>query len=1244
MLQLAIKGMRGRKKDTRVLALVIALSFLFLTTGTILLSSFTETQERQRQSLYGSWQLLYGGEEENVLTALDRVPLDTGMTEVTIAGFDNSCGTVGVWNEELYALNGITLSEGRMPQNPGEIVLEKGQLGQFDQEIGVGSKIQLKFQVTQKSLRQQNRGTDPISIRGKEYPAAEIAATFGYGADEAYIQNLLRNLWTEELWNLTSGEFNDQGEENQRYWFPESMRMEIDQMPDETYLALIDGFINGMGEGSPADIWFMRQLLSDSIGYVLRVIYTGSQDGLVDWKLNTTFSYTYAKTEDSIEYAEDSDAILVRDAGVSQQDLYLWLNCEVVGIIETVSDRWDVGELSLPNCYITQDSLQAVLDKTQELNGRTDETRLYFDYGQEIDTLRFYSGADSASEFYQLLSRQEFSSLERIDEDEFNKQLSAFTKIENRGYAMEESDYAWARSELEKQGITENIRSLQWPGEYDCYRLEILQPGEDGVRYPVVCWAYRPILRVELENRETLEFPAQDAIVVIPGEIVYVEINGQRLVHERPAEGVRVNFQELLYGASVNGTQQAMKQMPGLEDAYTYNNSWVKINRYGFPMEGGLTESMGITIIGVLMAVTVCAVFQIFFTQLRRRTRKLTLLKSVGATNGQIMELLGLECLVLLSVGLILGDLLGFGLAAAVVHSLEGTMLYIDWPLLLAGQVCGILAVVTGMMIPSVRSARTPLVGRMEGKPRRHVKIREMKMQTWKRICLRDLRSNPGRTLGTGALCVFLVAMELACVFLGNASFDTYRQTVEWADKPDYTVSMNLAGSRRMIAGIDEALAVVEEVERVDFYRVARNAFVWSDGLEQSPVLTALKEAGGSKFFGRSNATAGVLSLPKGILEQEAYKTDVYGIDYDTDLFRRLEAAITVGAIDPEAYTQGKQAIVLCPVYCELSGEAGDNLDDRSMGAFLESSKTMALSLNAAQGESWSRDTSLKLGQSLVIGLDKPRIGEKEVVYSLEWNNPTVGAIIYYFPGQGVWPFADDPKSFTVIGSSQMLGKILPDGYVTKEPSEMTNLQTSIDWLGSDRLGEAHYSFYATEDSTPDTTLSPLFQVSRSMSMTLGNFRDSNQAVHDKALASCLLIGALAVAATIIVWMILNNTLASAQEQSRKRTGILQALGITQEEWYRAQSIQAVGYWLVSVAAANLLLVVLVLILGAVERAGQNLNLMALAMTILREDLQAYPWWLHGMACLLELPVLLIFHHRAAKIPLAYSPIENIRS
>ena len=140
------------------------------------------------------------------------------------------------------------------------------------------------------------------------------------------------------------------------------------------------------------------------------------------------------------------------------------------------------------------------------------------------------------------------------------------------------------------------------------------------------------------------------------------------------------------------------------------------------------------------------------------------------------------------------------------------------------------------------------------------------------------------------------------------------------------------------------------------------------------------------------------------------------------------------------------------------------------------------------------------------------------------------------------------------------------------------------------------------------------------------------------------MIGALALAATMIVWLILSNTLSSAQEQGRKRSGILQALGVTKGQFYGAQALQAVGYWIVTVIVSNLLLAALVILIGAIQRSDQSLSLINLISLILRDDLMQYPWILHWGLCLVELPILLIFHIWAARIPAKYSPIDNIRS
>ena len=203
---------------------------------------------------------------------------------------------------------------------------------------------------------------------------------------------------------------------------------------------------------------------------------------------------------------------------------------------------------------------------------------------------------------------------------------------------------------------------------------------------------------------------------------------------------------------------------------------------------------------------------------------------------------------------------------------------------------------------------------------------------------------------------------------------------------------------------------------------------------------------------------------------------------------------------------------------------------------------------------------------------------------------------------------------------------------------------TRKNWLYTYNYGEAGFNLYAGEHASTENTLTPLFQISRENHLTLGNLHDSNQAVYHKALSSCLLMGMLAFAATVIVWMILRNTLASAQEQGRKRTGILQALGVTKAQMYRGQAFQALRDWLIAMVGAHGVLALAGLISGWMQRMGQGFSLMALLQAIVREDLAAYPWMLHVGLCLLELPVLLLFHLLALRGPLQSSPTENIRS
>ena len=117
--KLALHGMRGRRKDTRVLALVIVMSFLFLTAGTLLLSSFSGSQARQRQSLYGGWHLLYGGGDSRVAESLTGLSQVAETAEVTLLGVDGQCGQVAAWSEDFARMGSLQIVEGRAPVSGG---------------------------------------------------------------------------------------------------------------------------------------------------------------------------------------------------------------------------------------------------------------------------------------------------------------------------------------------------------------------------------------------------------------------------------------------------------------------------------------------------------------------------------------------------------------------------------------------------------------------------------------------------------------------------------------------------------------------------------------------------------------------------------------------------------------------------------------------------------------------------------------------------------------------------------------------------------------------------------------------------------------------------------------------------------------------------------------------------------------------------------------------------------------------
>lgn len=141
--KLARSGMKGRKRDTRILLIVLTLSFIFTTISTILISSMEYTDEFQKKQIYAEWQAALFNADEQTAEAV-KASFDTvGVSRVI--GQNQTFGIVGTMDEGFKELANLSLVEGRYPEAPGEVVIETNQIGSATGFAGRGRQSSLNI-------------------------------------------------------------------------------------------------------------------------------------------------------------------------------------------------------------------------------------------------------------------------------------------------------------------------------------------------------------------------------------------------------------------------------------------------------------------------------------------------------------------------------------------------------------------------------------------------------------------------------------------------------------------------------------------------------------------------------------------------------------------------------------------------------------------------------------------------------------------------------------------------------------------------------------------------------------------------------------------------------------------------------------------------------------------------------------------------------------------------------------------
>ena len=141
--KIALSGMRGRKKTTLLLMIVLIFTFLFIAASILLENSMDKTRQNQREKLYGLWHAAYLEADGETAERLQNEPSVTKAAVSEIIGRDEKAGTIGTVNEELMQLGNLVLKEGRLPEQADELLIEASVADELGFADPVGSEITL---------------------------------------------------------------------------------------------------------------------------------------------------------------------------------------------------------------------------------------------------------------------------------------------------------------------------------------------------------------------------------------------------------------------------------------------------------------------------------------------------------------------------------------------------------------------------------------------------------------------------------------------------------------------------------------------------------------------------------------------------------------------------------------------------------------------------------------------------------------------------------------------------------------------------------------------------------------------------------------------------------------------------------------------------------------------------------------------------------------------------------------------
>lgn len=781
MFYLTWKGLRGRRRETGLLLIVLSLAFLLSSTLAIVLPSTREALQLAREESYGKWQLMVYDESEELCAAMETAAAERGAQSARLVtvGETEDGDTVSAITPELLNLGKLELLSGRLPESDDEIVLVDTQFS-AGQAVGVGDEVKLiySYEVTCAASEQvQREGEEELRRRVAESREAlqsllgadDYYNSFGFShyvqsADEetdGYMRNSL-------LWAVNDADLYDA----MMACYDEGIPL-AEGLSEEQYRQLFEAYCDNVIKlFATQDSRTNARVLVPFDGGTLSVMETKSKQTLI----GTGFSDEYYNTS------------------VATGRTYSYMNFAktytVTGILKGYEATWDSGGNTLPDAFVSAAGQQLVAEAAEAASAYLDDLVL----PTQSDTLLLCSDGDAATFYTEMAAVYESVAQPRYEVETYTDRTYLGTQVLVTGMYYDTTadggEIAW------QQSLSCQTRS----GRVFAYRTETSL----GNSMP------------QLSDRET------DA------EGVWYSI---------------AELSEP--GCALPGLEPLPVSLPTAEELYLKNEYTFRINTYSYPEESGTADAALSTVLnGILVLMTACAVLVICMVQSKHRARGIILLRSIGMQNAQaaIMQLYEAGCFLVLS--LLIGLPLGFVTAYAVLHLTgKGGVTAVDLGFLLQSALFGAASLIVGLQLPVLLSLRMPLTGKRETaapKKLRAAANRPLRggLPAMERAAK---RFNRRRDRTARLLCVLGLVLALLTLLLSHLALDTYRTEVTRTDMPDYTLTATYGMSTRYLREKTELYESVDELgeqpSRVESYIAAEG--VTLNNFTASPAVRA---------------------------------------------------------------------------------------------------------------------------------------------------------------------------------------------------------------------------------------------------------------------------------------------------------------------------------------------------------------------------------------------------------------------